>query len=296
LTLDASRPAASLRAELLAGEPLDGPRGVELSSGEAWAYSRRAPDKSGSNEDCAALWEVGDVGFVFAVADGLGGAPGGARASRLAIDALGRCLARAIEVGASDLRPFILDGFEEANADVLGLRIGAGTTLVAVELGADFVRSYHAGDSVALVVGQRGRERLHTIPHSPVGYGVASGMLDPERAMDHEDRSFLSNCVGSQDMRLEVGAPIEMAERDTLLLASDGVLDNVRPSDLVDLIRRGTLADAAHALAQRVAEVMDRGDGELPGHSDDATFLLYRTGTPRTRERRNARRANGGAR
>ncbi|MCA9510448.1 MAG: protein phosphatase 2C domain-containing protein [Myxococcota bacterium] len=292
----ASRPAAGLHAEILAGEPLDGPRSLPVAHGEAWAYTRRAPDKTGPNEDCAAIWEVGEVGAVLAVADGIGGAPSGARASRMAVDALGACLARAVETGASDLRPFVLDGFEEANADVLGMRIGAGTTLVAVELGADFVRTYHAGDSVALVVGQRGRVRLHTIPHSPVGYGVASGMLDPEKVMDHEERSFISNCVGSQDMRLEVGAPIEMAERDTLLVASDGVLDNVRPSDLVELIRRGALGDAAHALAQRVAEVMEHGDREIAGHCDDATFLLYRTRSPRARTRRAARaRRPGGA-
>ena len=106
-----------------------------------------------------------------------------------------------------DLRPRILDAFELANQNVLDLRIGAGTTLVVVEISDRVVRTYHAGDSIAVLVGQRGQLKIDTIPHSPVGYGVASGMLGEEESMVHEDRSLISNCVGSPDMHLDVGAP-----------------------------------------------------------------------------------------
>ena len=266
-----------MEADFLIADEVIEPREVALGSaaGQAWASTRRSPDKKTTpNEDSAAVFALARNQVVIALADGIGGAPSGARASRLAIEAVGAALEGA-EPG-EDLRPRIIDAFELANRNVLDLKIGAGTTLVVAEVTGGEVRSYHAGDSEALLVGQRGRVKHETIPHSPVGYGVASGMLDPDESMVHEDRSLISNCVGSSDMRLDVGPPVAMARFDTLLLASDGVLDNVRRSALLDTVRKGALGKAAKALDERVQRTMAEGDGDLAGHTDDATFVLYR--------------------
>ena len=112
--------------------------------------------------------------------------------------------------------------------------------------------------------------------HSPTGYAVAAGVLDHDDSLVHEDRSYLSNCLGGPDMRIEIGPPVEMAARDTLLVASDGVLDNMRHDALVDTIRRGPLVEAAEALRIRVRATMQGEDSELPAHPDDATAILVR--------------------
>ena len=189
---------------------------------------KRRPTKTS-----AALWPTGPGGGILAVADGLGGHAGGERASRLAVEAMQKhvqeALAPAGEQPTRSLRGAILNGIEAANQSVRELGTGAATTLALVEIQDRTIRPYHVGDSVILLTGQRGKLKLQTIPHSPIGYAVEAGLMKEEDAIHHEERHVISNVIGSEQMRIEIGPPIEMAPRDTLLLASDGLLDNLLP-------------------------------------------------------------------
>ncbi len=288
----------SLESHLFVGWDSREPVEIEYPFASVAFASRAAPDKRSGNEDAAGFWALGEAGLVLAVADGMGGTPSGADASATAIDELDTALR---DRRATDsVRSAILDAFENANARILERGIGSGTTLVAVEIatglepgthrrkaasgsaGASakhettFARTYHAGDSSAFAVGQRGQLRLETIAHSPVGYAVAAGVLEPDEGHHHDDRHLLSNCLGSREMRVEVGAATALRARDTLVLASDGVVDNVERQDLFDGIRTGRLGARAEALLAQVAATMDGRDAALPAHPDDATLLLYR--------------------
>jgi len=128
-------------------------------------HCQSRPHSDGPNEDAVTLIPVDERNGVLALADGFGGQPGGDQASRLALASMRDAVA--VE-GGQDLRAGILNGFEAANGAVLGLGIGAGTTMIAVEIADRTARIYHVGDSVALIVGQRGRLKYQTIPHSPV--------------------------------------------------------------------------------------------------------------------------------
>ena len=260
--------------QIFIGADLTRPSPIETRAGIAVVFSRPAPGKTTGNEDAAGFWELEKGTFVLAVADGVGGYAGGAEAAAVAVRAIGAAISQVRDMEA--LRSGILDGFEEANRAVLAQGIGSGTTLVVSQVHEDVVRNYHAGDSGALLVGQRGRIRSETIHHSPVGYGVASGLLDPADVHHHEERHLLFNCIGSREMRVEIGAPARMAARDTLLLATDGVLDNIRKQELIDTIRVGPALRAATRLVELVTEAMDGEDAELPAHPDDATALLFR--------------------
>ncbi len=57
--------------------------------------------------------------------------------------------------------------------------------------------------------------------------------------MHHEERHLVSNVVGTDDMRIELGPPLKLARYDTVLLASDGLLDNLYTDEIVELIRKG---------------------------------------------------------
>jgi len=252
----------------------DSPIDLEARHARAVFFSSPAFDKTTGNEDVAGFWEIDEHVHLLAVADGMGGGPGGAQAASIAVDAVGRFAADADP--KSNLRSGIVDAFEAANERVLEKAIGSGTTLVVVEVKGDQARAYHAGDSGAILVGQRGRVRFDTMPHSPTGYAVASGMIEQDDVHHHDERHLLSNCIGSREMRVEVGAPIRMAPRDTLLLGTDGVLDNIQRQELIDLIRVGPLRDRAAKLQRRVRETMAGSDEELPAHPDDATALLFR--------------------
>jgi serine/threonine protein phosphatase PrpC len=248
---------------------------VDFAGGGASLFSMRCPGKETPNEDAAALIPTGPRSGVLAVADGLGGAPAGKQASYLAVRCLAKAVTKAVRNGA-EVRAGILDGFESANADVLALAVGAGTTLTAVEFDGRFVRHYHVGDSMVLLTGQRGKVKMQSIPHSPVGYAVESGLLDETDAMHHEDRHVISNMVGSPDMRIEVGSAIAIAPRDTLVLASDGLSDNLHLPEIVESVRKGSLVLAVRELASRARERMQSGGGGEPSKPDDLTFVIFR--------------------
>jgi serine/threonine protein phosphatase PrpC len=246
-----------------------------IASGLAVVYTTRCPEKETPNEDAVALITCGPKTGVLAVADGFGGQPAGEQAARLALQALADAVGRALEAGGT-LRAGILDGFEKANEAVTDLGVGAATTLVALEIDDQRTRSYHVGDSMALLVGQRGKLKLQTVSHSPIGYIVEAGWLEEDEALHHEDRHIVSNMVGSPDMRIEIGPSLRLRPRDTLVLGSDGLFDNLPVQEIVELVRKGPLSKVAERLTAECDRRMRSPDQGQPSKPDDLTFVLYR--------------------
>ena len=154
--------------------------------------------------------------------------------------------------------------------------MGAGTTLAVVELDGRTVRPYHVGDSMILVVGGRGKIKLQTVPHSPVGYGVEAGLLDEREAMHHESRHVVSNVIGSSEMHIAVGPPIKLAPRDTVLLASDGLFDNLYSTRIAESVRKGKLQAAVQRLICASQQRMTGDQDGQPSKPDDLTFIAFR--------------------
>ncbi|HMS18405.1 MAG TPA: protein phosphatase 2C domain-containing protein, partial [Planctomycetota bacterium] len=215
-----------------------------FAGGHAAILSCRSPNKTTNNEDSAAAIPVMEGAGVLAVADGVGGQRAGDRASAEAL----LTMAQTIEEGrlsGNELRTSILNGIERANRRIQEIGIGAGTTLAAIEIKDSSVRPYHVGDSFVLVVGQRGVIRLETIPHSPTGYAVMAGLLDGKDALLHKERHLINNMLGSQDMRIELGSALTLRPKDTVLLGSDGLSDNLNIEEIVEIIRKGPLEEAS---------------------------------------------------
>ena len=248
---------------------------LPFARGEVALFSARSPDKEGTNEDAAALILFDSEQGVLAVADGVGGQAGGESAAEVALRRLESAVAAA-DLSTRTLRGAILDGVEGGNDAVRGLGIGAATTLVVAEIAGTTLRPYHVGDSAVLVVGQRGKIKLQTVSHSPVGYALESGLLGEEEALHHDERHLISNMVGSAEMRIEVGSPIRLAPKDTVLLATDGLLDNLSLQEIVDGIRTGPLAKVVQNLARSCGQRMREPEDGHPSKPDDTTFLLFR--------------------
>jgi serine/threonine protein phosphatase PrpC len=251
-----------------------------ISGGTVALLTTRSPGKETDSEDAAALIAVDEARAVLAVADGLGGHAAGAEAAALALDAL----VESINVMAGDgpsLRSPVLNGIEEANRRVAAMGVGAATTLAVVEINGAWIRPYHVGDSAILVVGQRGKIKLLTIAHSPVGYAVEAGVLGSEEAIHHEHRHLVSNIVGSADMRIEVGPELMLRPRDTLVLGSDGLFDNLFVSEIVEFVRKGPLLAAVTALTTAGRRRMEQPQPDHPAKADDLTVLVYRMSSPR---------------
>lgn len=248
---------------------------VDIGGGTMVAYTCPAPEKTSDNEDSVAAIPYGPDAVVLVVADGAGGLPGGRRASRTAIRALESSLNDAMQETML-LRTAILNGIEAANETVLAIGNGSATTLTVVTVEHRMARSYQVGDSEALIVGQRGRVRAQTMAHSPTGFAVEAGFLDRRDALHHEERHLVSNFIGTPDMRIDIGAEVELNPRDTILVASDGLTDNVHVGEVRDIIRKGPLTkavDAAISLARRrmTVETMHQ-----PSKPDDLSIILFR--------------------
>jgi serine/threonine protein phosphatase PrpC len=174
------------------------------------------------------------------------------------------------------LRTAILNGIEAANAAVLALGMGSATTLTVVTIEGLLVRTYHIGDSEALIVGQRGMIRSQTMAHSPTGFAVEAGFLDQEDALHHEERHLVSNFLGTSNMRIDMGAEVHIRPRDTVLVASDGLTDNLHLHEITGLIRKGPLPAAIDGLISLVRRRMTVESAHQPSKPDDLSIILFR--------------------
>jgi serine/threonine protein phosphatase PrpC len=246
-----------------------------IAGGHAAVYSLVSPQRQTANEDAVALIPIGGSRAVLIVADGVGGLPGGGDAAACAV----RCMLDSLSSLSGEegeIRAAILDGIERANLAVQGLGGGAATTIAVAEIGEGSVRAYHVGDSTILVVGQRGKLKLQTVAHSPVGFAVEAGVLDESEAMHHAERHIVSNVLGTRDMRIEVGSALALAPRDTVLVASDGLVDNLLVGEIVECVRRGALEKAARRLADDARRRMLKPSPGEPSKPDDCSFIVYR--------------------
>jgi serine/threonine protein phosphatase PrpC len=245
----------------------------EVGQGIAAVFSSRSPDKASGNEDSAGIIHLGRDNAILIVADGVGGLPAGAQASSLVIDIIRKNVGSAFEKG-TDLRHAILTAIEKANRLIMDSANGSATTLAIAEIQGNWVRTYHVGDSMIMVCGQRGKMKMETISHSPVGYAVEAGVLSHEEAIHHDERHVVSNVVGSQDMHISIGISTTLAPRDTLVVASDGLFDNVHQGEIIDIIRKGKLKYCSDRLAEMARKRMC--DQVTPFKPDDLTFILFR--------------------
>ena len=250
---------------------------LELHHGSGIVFSTPAIDKVTGNEDAVAVIPLGEDALVLIVADGLGGLPAGATASRMVIECMAGALTHA-NLDEISIREVILDSIERANREILDLKNNSATTLVVAEIQGNTLRTYHAGDSMIMLMGNRGKIKYSAIPHSPVGYALKSGLMDESEAMLDEEKHLISNYIGSPESHVEVGPVLKMSARDTLVLASDGLSDNLFENEVVEICRKGDLLQAARKLQENCRKYMVESAPDRICHPDDLSFILFRLG------------------
>ncbi|QDU91045.1 Putative protein phosphatase 2C-type [Pirellulimonas nuda] len=255
---------------------MDRPCVLGSKTGQAALFSCRSPAKETSNEDSSAAIEPWPGALVLIVADGLGGHASGDAASRIAVETLVAAVRSIAVPDEPSLRAALLDGIERAHDAIFALGTGGATTLAVAEIVDQVARTFHVGDSVVLIFGQRGKRKLETVAHSPVGYAIEAGYLDANDAMSHEDRHLISNCVGRPGMRIEVGAPVTLSRFDTLLVASDGLVDNLQVDEVVEMLRKGAIGKSVETVARLTLDRMRAEVGPAPSKPDDLTIAVFR--------------------
>ncbi|MCB9838929.1 MAG: protein phosphatase 2C domain-containing protein [Phycisphaeraceae bacterium] len=266
-----------LESVLLTEEVCAAPALIRCPVGEAVFCSVRSPAKTTVNEDAVLITALGEESLLLAVADGCGGMPAGHAAAARAIDALHETvLEMDPEPTIESFTLAMLAGFDAANRAVLETRAGSATTLLGACVVRGVVRVLNVGDSMALVVGQRGRERYSAIAHSLTGYAVESGIMTEHEAIHHDDRYIVLNVVGDESMRVDVGPPIALRPRDTVLLASDGLCDNLYAPEIIAGVRSGPLLERVEAMTALSRARMVEEEHGVPGHPDDLSLIAYR--------------------
>lgn len=240
----------------------------DFAFGQLAAFTQKSPEKIGTNEDAIAAFSINETTGVLALADGVGGQRNAAEAATSALKTLGKKIQHS---SGKNLREAILDAFEEANKKIIDMGVGAGSTLAVVELQNGKMRAYHVGDSSIVCIGQKGALVYKNTLHSPVGYALEAGVIDQNEALHHEDVHIILNVLGNTQMMIELGPQIELRPKDSLLLASDGLTDNLPFSEIAEKLRKGKFEDTAQEFIEDCIQLM-----KSPVKADDLSFLLFR--------------------
>ncbi len=241
---------------------------------EAVISTTMCPVNKLENEDSCFVIENGEFSCV-AVADGLGGHKGGGLASRLAISILNETLNIYEASPQSErlpIREVILDAIDRSHVEIQALGIGAGTTLTMAILTRKSVRFFNVGDSCSMLIGGMGTLKFKNIEQSPVGYGLEGGFLTEDQVVGHAASGIVLNALGLSPLRIEVSQEFELARRDSILLSSDGLTDNLAYSRIGEIVGRGTLSEKIRRLKQEATEQM----GNEKGKPDDLTMILLK--------------------
>ena len=234
---------------------------IEVPGGEVAVYCAGWGE---INEDAATVLITPNA-TVLAVSDGVGGSPRGEEASRAALEALAKQLKKGESVERS---------FELANEAVHQLRGPECTLVVALVSNEQVLTTLHAGDSQAMVIGGRGKLKHITTPHTVAGLGERAGLLEGEEAESHPERHVVTNALGDKVVRMERTTWGTLAKRDTVLLASDGLFDNLTPDRVATMMRGGALLDCVRALAEAARARMESEDDDAK--PDDLTIVAWR--------------------
>lgn len=221
-----------------------------------------------TNQDCYRL--LPDLGL-FLLADGMGGARGGERASRLAVD----CVADAIGRSSHRDAAALLGAVEDANQKVLSEATldprleGMGTTLVAVlETGAQEVAIASVGDSRAYVL-KDGALRAITEDQTWIQEVGRPLGLDEASLKTHPMRHVLTMAVGvASAVRIRYYA-LHMAKEDVMLLSSDGLHGVVSRDRIEDIL------SAKNAPLEAQCRLLVDAANEA-GSPDNVTVVLIR--------------------
>lgn len=208
--------------------------------------------------------EARSHGWLFVLADGVGGQQRGEVASRTAVESVlaGFRAARGGEPHAS-LLPCLV---QTANAHVFEAGHGANpdgngmaTTLVACGLKFDRAVVAHVGDSRCYLV-RHGQARVLTSDHTVAGEQERAGILSRRAAAKVATRHVLSRSLGGDlFVSVDVSEHLVMAG-DVLLLCSDGLHGAVPEAEIAaTLSRYGDLAEAGKKLVA-IANERDGSD------------------------------------
>lgn len=194
-----------------------------------------------TNEDAIAAFAPLDAallerkGFIYALADGVGGHQGGEVASATAVEAV--IAEYYAPSNHSRIEPALKRAFEVANLRVYDLGQAdpalrsMQTTLTALVLAGSQAYVAHVGDS-RLYHCHEHRMVQVTADHSEVAELIRMRLVSPDRLRDHPRRNVLTRALGGQLIIRPDFLRLPVETGDQFLLCSDGLWSEVQLAEM----------------------------------------------------------------
>lgn len=187
---------------------------------------------------------------LYLVADGMGGHAGGAHASQLCVDIVGKWVRRGLDAlpmiptehRTAAIAELLAAAVNEASARIHDQALadsrlqGMGTTLTGLFICGDRGYVVHVGDSRAFLL-RGGTCRQLTNDHSWLNEQVQAGLLSEEEAALSDYKHIITRSVGfEREVEPDV-VPVNICLGDAFLLCSDGLSNYIEADELAELAR-----------------------------------------------------------
>jgi protein phosphatase len=200
-------------------------------------------ERSSLPPDQLRTFSSGTRGYLFLVADGVGGLAGGDRASGAAVRTVARYVTTAThcyydvapgseEMLLDELRRAVLD----AHGVLLDQEAGTATTLTMVFIAWPRAYLVHVGDSRCYRL-RDGRLELLTTDQTLAQALVDSGVMSADEAAKTQWKHVLSSALGGQEA-MPVTFMTDCQWDDVMLLCTDGLTKHVTDDEIADALRR----------------------------------------------------------
>lgn len=199
-------------------------------------------------------------GYLFVVADGVGGMDLGEVASSTAVEVLVKEFA---EAQAGSMLPSLLPRLvQHANAAVHDCTLqpayrgkSMATTLVACALRYDQAIVSHVGDSRCYLV-RNGRIRQLTQDHTLVNEQRKIGLISSAEIATSDARHVLIRSLGPEMFVSPDTSSVSVQPGDTLVLCTDGLHDELSEAEIAAIVSQKKPAeDLARQLVARAVEI-----------------------------------------
>ena len=223
----------------------------------------------------------GSQAKLMLVADGMGGAAAGERASTIAIDTITRYVLNTMDwffrqddEHEDELMAELKSSLEEVQQQIVSevekvpQRQGMGTTLTMAYLIWPKLYVVHAGDSRCYVLRDRDLRQI-TRDHTVAQQFLDGGALQPEDVAESHWSHVLWNVLGGDSDKLQIDLyRLNLQLGDTLLLCTDGVSAELSPDRIRELLQA---RQSAETTATELVEAANRAGGR-----DNITAIVAR--------------------
>ena len=240
------------------------------------------------NQDAYYVKALSDKTALCVVCDGMGGAKGGAEASKIACETFSKNVEAFITpyIGRKDktlrigeIRAKLIESVDLANDAVYSyakehssLR-GKGTTLVAALIIEHQVFSINVGDSRMYVM-KGSKIKQITKDHSYVQYLIDIGKLTEKEAESFPNKNVITRAVGTEDCVRPECFRDSVSDGSFILLCSDGLTNFVDNDTIRETVVKNSKNISEPELNIKVKKLIDLANKN--GGADNITAVLVK--------------------